>query len=121
MNEPQKPQRRNVVLPLANVRSDELTPDTQQAAVIEAAQRHGFDNIPVRAAEIERLRDNQASTPPRRKRGAGRSMPFSVKLTPATMEYIYNVANSRDIPLAQVIEELVEAHSAQLEHRRRSG
>jgi len=39
-------------------------------------------------------------------------MPFSVKLAPATMEYIYEVANSRDIPLAQVIEELVDAHRA---------
>lgn len=119
MNDALKPTRRNVTLPLAGVRSGEPA-STPDSVVLEAAQRHGFDNVPVPAAEIERLRENQATLPPRRKRGAGRSMPFSVKLSPLTMEYIYNVANSRDIPLAQVIEELVEAHSAQLERHRRS-
>lgn len=111
MNDPEKPQRRNLTLPLASVRSVEA--DAPQAApgAVETAQRHGFDSVPVPAAEIAHLRQHQSLEPPRRKRGAGRSMPFSVKLAPATMEYIYSVANSRDIPLAQVIEELVEAHS----------
>ncbi len=112
MSEPQKPQRRNLSLPLASVRSVAPDAPTGDESAKETAQRHGFDNIPVPASEVDRLRANQTSEPPRRKRGAGRSMPFSVKLAPATMEYIYEVANSRDIPLAQVIEELVEAHRA---------
>lgn len=111
MNDQQKPQRRNLALPLATVRSVEDEAPTEAPSAVETAQRHGFDNVPVPAAEIAHLRQHQIAEPPRRKRGAGRSMPFSVKLSPATMEYIYAVANSRDIPLAQVIEELVEAHS----------
>jgi hypothetical protein len=112
MSEPQKPTRRNLSLPLASVRSIEPDASTGHHSAKETAQRHGFDNVPIPASEVDRLRANQASEPPRRKRGAGRSMPFSVKLAPATMEYIYEVANSRDIPLAQVIEELVDAHRA---------
>lgn len=112
MSEPQKPQRRNLALPLANVRVGGDEAPTAAPSAIATAERHGFDNVPVPAGEIERLRQNQATEPPRRKRGAGRSLPFSVKLAPATMEYIYEVANTRDIPLAQVIEELVEAHKA---------
>jgi predicted DNA-binding ribbon-helix-helix protein len=38
-------------------------------------------------------------------------MPFSLKLRPDTLEYIYAIANDRNIPLAQVIEELVDTHS----------
>ncbi|VXD04549.1 hypothetical protein SPHINGOT1_490048 [Sphingomonas sp. T1] len=38
-------------------------------------------------------------------------MPFSLKLRPDTLDYIYSIANGRNIPLAQVIEELVEAHA----------
>ncbi|CAN5222866.1 MULTISPECIES: hypothetical protein [Sphingomonadaceae] len=110
MTEPQKPQRRNLGLPLASVRSTATETPAADDSARETALRHGFDNVPIAASEVDRLRANQNSEPPRRKRGAGRSMPFSVKLSPATMEYIYEVANSRDIPLAQVIEELVEAH-----------
>lgn len=112
MTEATKPTRRNLALPLAGVRSRPEEAPASPSSAVDTAERHGFDRVPVAASEIERLRQNQTAEPPRRKRGAGRSMPFSVKLAPGTMEYIYEVANSRDIPLAQVIEELVEAHRA---------
>ncbi|MBB4642728.1 hypothetical protein, partial [Rhizorhapis suberifaciens] len=72
MSEPQKPQRRNLSLPLASVRSVEPDASTGHDSAKETAQRHGFDNVPIPASEVDRLRANQASEPPRRKRGAGR-------------------------------------------------
>lgn len=49
----------------------------------------------------------------RARRSKGRVEPFSTKLTLETRNYIYGVANDRDIPIAQVIEEMVAAHRAQ--------
>jgi hypothetical protein len=64
-------------------------------------------------AEEKGIRTNHAPQPPRRKRMTGRSVPFSIKLRADTLEYIYEIANERDVPLAQVIEELVEVHARQ--------
>ena len=68
-------------------------------------------------AEEEGIRTNHAPQPPRHKRVTGRSIPFSIKLRADTLEYIYEIANDRDVPLAQVIEELVEVHANQQQRR----
>lgn len=70
------------------------------AAVKASAALHGF-SVP------ESPTVDQTTTARRVRRTTGRSVPFSVKLRPDTMEQIYGIANSRDIPLAQVIEEAV--------------
>lgn len=72
----------------------------------------GFKTSSVTLNEV-RSPANQTSQAPRRKRVAGRSISFSVKLRADTLEYIYAIANGRGIPLAQVIEELVEVHAHQ--------
>ena len=63
--------------------------------------------------EVGRIATNSTPQIPRRKRATGRSLSFSVKLRADTLEYIYAIANGRNIPLAQVIEELVEVHAHQ--------
>jgi hypothetical protein len=105
-----KPQRRSLTGGLGAIRN---TP-SEETSIDQAGRPtapKGFDSVPMPVGEVDRLRANQAPEPPRRVRGGGRSMPFSLKLRPDTLEYIYAIANDRNIPLAQVIEELVDAHS----------
>lgn len=109
MTEDGKLQRKVLARPLAAIRQQ---PQEQAPSVLQVAERHGFDTVPTPAAELARLEANQAPMPPRRKRAKGRSLQFNVKLDQPTIDYIYEVANGRDIPLAQVIEEFVEIHRA---------
>jgi hypothetical protein len=106
-----KPQRRSLTGGLGAIRNNppEAAPATGE--VPSSTVPRGFDTVPVPVGEVDRLRANQAPEAPRRVRGGGRSMPFSLKLRPDTLEYIYAIANDRNIPLAQVIEELVDTHS----------
>lgn len=114
MSEDKPIQRRSLVpssRPLAGIRSvDAQQPAGDNSGAAAVAEKHGFDRVPVPASELQRLEANQVKEPPRRKRGAGRTMPFTTRLAPETFEYIYEVANTRDIPLAQVIEEMADAH-----------
>ncbi|NMN07533.1 MULTISPECIES: hypothetical protein [unclassified Novosphingobium] len=97
-----QPTRRSL---LASVQTKTPTPLSGPApspvddhALREAAERHGFTAA--------------GSTPPtlRRKRsGAGRSYQLNVRLRPDTASLIYDESNRRDIPIAQVIEEAMEA------------
>ena len=83
--------------------ASETAPLSQQAveaAVAIAAPRHGFGGQDQSSASSEPLM--------RRRRGStGRSQQFTVKLRPDTMAEIYDIANIRNIPLAQVIEEAI--------------
>jgi len=106
-----KPQRRSLSGGLGAIRNAPVDPVSNEPSVMPAAVRAGFDTVPVPMGEVEQLRANQIPQVPRRTRGAGRSMPFSLKLRPDTLDYIYSIANGRNIPLAQVIEELVESHA----------
>ncbi|MBB3588976.1 hypothetical protein [Sphingomonas sp. BK481] len=110
MTDEVKPQRRSLTGGLGAIRNDPAEAPERDVALSPAAVRAGFDTVPVPMAEVEQLRANQTPQLPRRTRGAGRSVPFSLKLRPDTLEYIYSIANGRNIPLAQVIEELVDAH-----------
>jgi hypothetical protein len=108
MTEETKLERKSLIKPLASIRREPVADATDTITVAEA---HGFDNVPMQAREVARLEANQSPTPPRRKRGKGRTLQFNVKLDQPTIDYIYGIANDRDIPLAQVIEELVDTHS----------
>jgi hypothetical protein len=110
MSEDVKPQRRSLV-GLGSIRNQPTDAPPTDVSLTPAAQRAGFDTVPVPMAEVDQLRANQAPQAPRRNRGAGRSIPFSLKLRKDTLDYIYEIANARNIPLAQVIEELVEVHA----------
>lgn len=110
MSEDIKPQRRSLT-GLGAIRNQTTDTPAKDVTLTPAAQRAGFDTIPVPMAEVEQLRANQTEQAPRRTRGAGRSIPFSLKLRKDTLDYIYEIANGRNIPLAQVIEELVDTHA----------
>lgn len=82
--------------------------------IAEAAVRHGF-STPAASPPIEAP---QAEAQPatitlrRNRHSAGRTEQFNVRLRPDTLEMIYDEANNRNIPLAQVIEEAIAALKA---------
>ena len=84
--------------------------DTPPAAlpdeVVEAtAARSGF----VTAAPVARPNIDAAAGPRRRRLPTGRDHQFNVRLRIETLEAIYALANGRNIPVAQVIEEAMRA------------
>lgn len=87
----------------------EHTPPSE--VVAEAAQRNGFGYAiePVRegAGPIKRVR-----------KSVGRTHPLNVRLKPATVATIMGIANDRDIPVAQVIEELIDMAGEEVARRR---
>jgi hypothetical protein len=111
MTDEAKPQRRSLTGGLGAVRNEPTGAPDKEITLSPEAVRAGFDTVPVSMVEVEQLRANQTPQLPRRTRGVGRSLPFSLKLRPDTLDYIYSIANGRNIPLAQVIEELVDAHT----------
>jgi hypothetical protein len=80
-------------------------PDEAIAAV---AVRNGF---PAAASPPEPLPAIVESGAPRRRQRqpTGREHQFNVRLRRDTLDFIYAQANDRDIPIAQVIEEGMEA------------
>ena len=114
MSEDVKPQRRSLT-GLGAIRNPSTDTPPKEVSLTPAAHRAGFDTVPVPIAEVDQLRANQSPQAPRRNRGAGRSIPFSLKLRKDTLDYIYEIANGRNIPLAQVIEELVDVHARSAE------
>jgi hypothetical protein len=78
-------------------------PSLREEAIAEVAARNGFPNV--------------ASTPPvadqrgarRQRQPTGRVHQFNVRLRRDTLDFIYAQANERNIPVAQVIEEMAEA------------
>jgi hypothetical protein len=109
-----KPTRRDLTLPLANIRSDGGEVSGQPLKPLDgnsAIKRFTRENS---GAGVSKNSDapNGADVP-RRVRSSGRDKQFTVKLRLDTMAYIYEQANVRSIPIAQVIEEMVESHQAQ--------
>lgn len=83
----------------------------QPAAISEAdiaavASRNGFQPTSV-------TRDDSATTPRRQRQPTGRDHQFNVRLRRETIDFIYSQANSRNVPVAQVIEEMTEAFKHQ--------
>ncbi|MHB8286870.1 MAG: hypothetical protein ACYDD1_19630 [Caulobacteraceae bacterium] len=101
MNQPV--QRRSLLAGL-----DERTKDLPSDAVAQTAAKNGFE---IRADAPAPARQVGASEPvfARKRPKTGRDHQFNVRLRADTMEQIYDRANSRNIPVAQVIEEAMEA------------
>ncbi len=80
-------------------------PEDTIAAV---AARNGF---PAAAPQPVVSAANDANSGPRRRQRqpTGRDHQFNVRLRQETLDFIYGQANYRNIPIAQVIEEMVEA------------
>jgi len=98
MNEPL---RRRSLLPVPSTPPETPLPTATVAAV---AARNGF-------AEVEQPAPPATDAPGmrRHRQPTGRNHQFNVKLRRDTLDFIYAEANERNIPIAQVIEEMVEA------------
>lgn len=109
-----KPTRRNLMLPLANIRSEgaDALPEPVRALDGNSALERFTREKSGAGGSINSDVPKNADVP-RRVRGSGRDKQFTVKLRLDTMAYIYEQANMRSIPIAQVIEEMVESHQAQ--------
>ena len=101
MNEPK---RRNLLAGLAVERS-EPSPSIEDVVAVTAA-RHGF----VSPHEAPTQAGATSAAPRRQRKLLGRTQQFNVRLRPTTVEQIYDIANSRDVAIAQVIEDALDAY-----------
>jgi len=91
------PKRRNLFAVTAP------TPDpVPQEAIAEIAARNGFAAMPAASPTAE-------ASSRRRRQPTGRDHQFNVRLRQDTLASIYAEANGRNIPVAQVIEEAIDA------------
>jgi hypothetical protein len=93
MNEPLK--RRNLLQAVGAP-----APSLPDAAIAEVAARNGFPNV----APSPPLADHSGAR--RQRQPTGRVHQFNVRLRRDTLDFIYAQANERNIPVAQVIEEM---------------
>lgn len=84
------------------------TPVSEEVIAI-AAEQHGF-TTPAAPVAPARPAPDFLSAPRRQRQPKGRTEQFNVRLRPETVALIYGESNGRDIPLAQVIEEALEAY-----------
>lgn len=97
-----EPLRRRSLLPV---------PPHQPSAVNEVdiaavATRNGFAPAP---PSMSAPKADAALSPRRQRQPTGRDHQFNVRLKRETIDFIYAQANGRNVPIAQVIEEMVEA------------
>jgi hypothetical protein len=71
-----------------------------EADIAAVASKNGFEPV---------TRADNAATQRRHRQPTGRDHQFNVRLRSETIDFIYSQANSRDVPIAQVIEEMAEA------------
>jgi hypothetical protein len=76
-----------------------------EEAVAAVAERNGFSS----AAPREAPAPTSSPEPRRQRQPTGRDHQFNVRLRRDTLDFIYSQANSRNVPVAQVIEEATEA------------
>ena len=69
-----------------------------EADIAAVASRNGFEPV---------TRGDNAAR--RHRQPTGRDHQFNVRLRSETIDFIYSQANSRNVPIAQVIEEMAEA------------
>lgn len=84
-------------------------PHVSEDAIAEVASRNGFQPVSVPNAVNAPPPTSAASSPRRQRQPTGRDHQFNVRLRSDTIDFIYAQANGRNVPIAQVIEEMVEA------------
>lgn len=99
MSEPLK--RRNLLQAVSSP-----VPPLPDEAIAEVAARNGFPNIapvvlPASVADQGGAR--------RQRQPTGRNHQFNVRLRRDTLDFIYGQANERNVPVAQVIEDMADA------------
>ena len=89
--------------PLFSVQSQQ-PPAVSDADIAAVASRNGFQS-----AEPTAPSSDTGITPRRQRQLTGRVHQFNVRLKRETVDFIYEQANNRNVPIAQVIEEMAEA------------
>jgi hypothetical protein len=79
-------------------------PPLPEDAIAAVAARNGFPNVAASAPVTE-----AHSGARRQRQPTGRVHQFNVRLRRDTLDFIYAQANDRNIPVAQVIEEMADA------------
>lgn len=102
MNEPLKRRNLLAVPPVA-------PPPLAEAAIAEVAARNGFSASAAPSPRPLPAVAESTAAPRRQRQPTGRIHQFNVRLRQDTLDFIYGQANDRDIPIAQVIEEAMEA------------
>src|SRR3954453_7136192 len=74
-----------------------------EAEIATVASQNGFQPAPATGSS------DTGATPCRQRQLTGRVHQFNVRLRRETVDFIYEQANSRNVPIAQVIEEMAEA------------
>ena len=87
-------------------------PSLPDEAIAEVAARNGFPNVAPNAPAP--VMDHSGAR--RQRQPTGRNHQFNVRLRRDTLDFIYAQSNDRNIPVAQVIEEMAEALKRQ-QHR----
>ena len=103
-----EPLRRRSLLPVQS----HQPPAVSEAEIAAVASRNGFQPAPTPSG------DTGTTTPRRQRQLTGRVHQFNVRLRRETVDFIYEQANSRNVPIAQVIEEMAEALKHQQKGRR---
>jgi hypothetical protein len=93
-------------------------PALPDEAIAEVAARNGFHNAtptvpPAAGADQTGARRHRQPT--------GRDHQFNVRLRRDTLDFIYGQANSRNVPVAQVIEDMAEALKSDQQRRTTKG
>ncbi len=110
MTEPLK--RRNLLQAVSSP-----TPSLPDEAIAEVAARHGFSNLPPAAPlHVSPASGMDHGGARRQRQPTGRNHQFNVRLRRDTLDFIYAQSNDRNIPVAQVIEEMADALKRQ-QHR----
>jgi hypothetical protein len=91
-----EPLRRRSLLPVQS----QQPPAVSDAEIAAVASRNGFQSAPTSDTGV---------TPRRQRQLTGRVHQFNVRLRRETVDFIYEQANSRNVPIAQVIEEMADA------------
>jgi len=121
MNEPLK---RRALFPVQNPPQS-----VDETAIAAVAARNGFPEATTSPQQPTPPASKVASVPAaqpvleikafkRRRQLTGRDHQFNVRLRRDTLDFIYAVANERNIPIAQVIEEATEALKAKMPSQR---
>ena len=104
------PKRRSLLADL-----DRPTPRIAEADIAATAGRHGFVEPAADPAGPPGVSEaaGRPSAARRQRQPTGRVHQLNVRLRAQTIESIYTLANGRDIPVAQVIEEAMAALESQ--------
>lgn len=98
------PQRRNL---LAGLTDKQTRPEISDETISDAGRDHGYPS----SNKTTVATTDEGSTPEiaRKRVKIGRTHQLNVRIKPQTASDIYAIANARDIPIAQVLEEALAA------------